>query len=339
MPLLGYVLRRSVLAVPVLLGASLVIFLVVNLTPNSPVEIMLGPYATPQQVDQLRNELWLDRPLPLRYLRWLGNVVQGDLGRSFHTQRTVAEDLARAFPATLELSLASLLIVALGGIVTGVLAAANKNRWFDHLNRIFSLIGVATPIFWLALLLQLLFYQHWGLLPVGGRASARLLVESPLDQITGLYVVDALLTGNWQVLGNALVHLVLPATVLASRSLALLSRLMRASLLEVLGEDYIRTARASGIPDRLVLFKYALRNSLLPFITVLGMQFGQLLGGTFLIETVFDWPGMGLYGLKAIQAGDFPALLGVVMLITLAYLLAGLIVDLLYAILDPRIKY
>lgn len=339
MTLLTYAARRLVLTIPVIIGASLLVFSVMYLTPTSPVEIMLGPYATPEQVAQLRSDLWLDRPFHLQYLRWAGKVLQGDLGRSFYTQNEVLNDLRRALPATLELALAALVIVVLFALVLGVVAAVNKDKFLDHLSRVVSLIGVATPIFWLGLLAQLLFYEYLDVLPAGGRADPRLMLENPVRPITGLLTLDSLLAGNWPMLRSTALHLILPAAVLASRSMALLSRLMRTSMLEALSEDYVRTAHAYGFPPRRVVLKYTLRNALLPFVTVLGLQFGQLLGGTFLIESVFDWPGMGLYGLQAIQAGDFPALLGVVMVVTLAYLLAGLVSDLLYSVIDPRIRY
>lgn len=339
MTLLNYTVRRLLLTIPVIIGASLLVFSVMYLTPTSPVEIMLGPYATPEQVERLRSDLWLDRPFHLQYLRWASNVLRGDLGQSFYTQNPVSSDLRRAFPATLELALAALVIVVLFALVLGLVAAVNKDRFLDHISRIVSLVGVATPIFWLGLLAQLLFYEYWDLLPAGGRADARLMLEHPVRAITGLMTVDSLLTGNWPMVRSTLVHLILPAFVLASRSMALLSRLMRTGMLEALSEDYVRTAHAYGYRPRTVVMKYTLRNALLPFVTVLGLQFGQLLGGTFLIESVFDWPGMGLYGLQAIQAGDFPALLGVVMVVTLAYLLAGLVSDLLYSLIDPRIRY
>lgn len=339
MTILNYSLQRLLLTIPVVIGASLLVFSVMYLTPSSPVEIMLGPYATPEQVDKLRSDLWLDKPFYMQYLRWAGNVIRGDLGRSFYTQNAVIDDLRRALPATLELALVALVVVAVLALIMGVTAAVHKDRLLDHLSRVISLIGVATPIFWLGLLAQLLFYEHWSLLPAGGRANARLMLDHPVRAITGMLTVDSLLTGNWAMLRSASVHLVLPALVLASRSMALLSRLMRTSMLEALSEDYVRTAHAYGYRPVAVVAKYTLRNALLPFVTVLGLQFGQLLGGTFLIESVFDWPGMGLYGLQAIQAGDFPALLGVVMVVTLAYLMAGLVSDLLYSLIDPRIRY
>jgi peptide/nickel transport system permease protein len=339
MSILAYIVRRLLLTIPVLVGASLFTFLAIHLTPTSPVEIMLGPYARPDQVERIKQELWLDRPFYMQYYKWISNVVRGDLGKSLYTGNPVSHDLRKRLPATLELTLASLILVLIGSMAIGIISAVYKDKIFDHMGRVVGLIGVAAPIFWIALLLQLLFYEHFRLFPAGGRVDPLLLANNPIEQWTGLYILDSALQGNWVVFRSCLKHILLPAFALSLRSLALANRMMRSCLLEVLDEDYIRTVKAYGFRERIIVLKYSLKNALLPYVTIVGLEFGKLIGGTFLVESVFDWPGMGLYGLQAVEASDFPALLGVVVTVTLGYIVVNFCVDIIYAFIDPRIEY
>lgn len=339
MHLWAYVGRRILLLVPVFLLVTFLTFLITYLTPSSPVELLLGPNATPEQVQNLYRDLGLDRPFLVQYGRWVFRMVRGDLGISLRSRRPVSEDIARYFAATLELTIVSMCAVILLGIVMGAVSAVRRNTWLDHFTRIMALVGVAAPIFWIGLLLQLLFYSTWHVLPVGGRAETFTLIRFPIQPITGLYLVDSLLQGNWPALKSALVHLILPTVTLSMRSLALVMRMVRSSLLDVLTQDFIRTARSMGFAERTVVLRYALKNAMLPVVTVITLEFGKLLGGTFLVETVFDWPGMGLYALQSITANDYSAILGVSMVLTVGYMLGNTAADILYARMDPRVRY
>ena len=303
----AYLIRRILLAIPVVLGVILVVMLTMELVPGDPAAIMLGDFATEEAVRALRHELGLDRPLLVRYLWYLGRLVQGDLGRSLREQRPVAAEIAAAWPATVELAAAAFVLAVILGVLAGVVSGARRYTWFDHLARLLSLLGLSMPVFWTGILLIVLFGLKLQWLPVGGR-------------------------GTWA-------HLVLPAVTLSLPSVAMLARMTRSSLLEVLNEDYIRTARAKGLSERVVIYKHALRNALLPVVTTAGLQAGQMMGGAILTETVFSWPGLGRLMVRAIFNRDFTLLQGAVLIFALAFVLINLIVDLSYAVLDPRITY
>jgi peptide/nickel transport system permease protein len=303
--MLTFVVRRLVLAIPVLLGVVFVVMLTIDLLPGDAVTLMLGEHATQDAVAKLRDHLGLDKPFAVRYLDYVGRVVRGDLGRSIQQNRPVAAELADAWPATLELTFAALVIAAALGIAAGVASAVWPNSAFDALSRLGSLFGLSMPIFWTGLVLIVIFSLWLNWLPVGGAGS--------------------------------LAHLVLPAITLALPSVAMLARMTRSAVLDVLREDYVRTARAKGVGEALVLSRHALRNAFIPIVTLLGLQSGQLMGGAVLTETVFAWPGLGRLMVKAIFARDYVLLQGAVLLFALAFVVINLLVDLSYGLLDPRV--
>ena len=303
--MLTFVLRRLLLAVPVLLGVVFVVMLTVDLLPGDAVTLMLGEHATKDAVAKLRDHLGLDKPFVVRYLEYVGRVVRGDLGRSIQQNRPVSDELADAWPATLELTVAALVLAAVAGIVAGVASAVWPNSIFDALARLGSLFGLSMPIFWTGLVLIVIFSLWLNWLPVGGAGSLN--------------------------------HLVLPAVTLALPSVAMIARMTRAAVLDVLREDYVRTARAKGVGEFWVLARHALRNAFIPILTLLGLQSGQLMGGAVLTETVFAWPGLGRLMVKAIFARDYILLQGAVLAFALAFVVINLLVDLSYGWLDPRI--
>ena len=303
--MLTFILRRLLLAVPVLLGVVFVVMLTVDLLPGDAVTLMLGEHATKDAVARLREHLGLDKPFLVRYLDYVGQLVRGDLGRSIQQNRPVAAELADAWPATLQLTVAALLLAALVGIASGVASAVWPNSLFDAVARLGSLFGLSMPIFWTGLVLIVVFSLWLNWLPVGGAGS--------------------------------LTHLVLPAVTLALPSVAMIARLTRSAVLDVLREDYVRTARAKGVGEAWVLGRHALRNALIPIITLVGLQSGQLMGGAVLTETVFAWPGLGRLMVKAIFARDYVLLQGAVLLFALAFVIVNLLVDLSYGLLDPRV--
>ena len=331
-----FVLRRLALLVFVLLGVSLLTFFISHVVPGDPARLAAGAHATGKQVEALRQKLGLDRPLPDQYLRYMGGLLRGDLGYALSSRRPVLEDLKDYFPATVELTVAALLICLVVGIPLGVLSAVHKGGLVDHVGRVICIGGVALPLFWLALLFQLIFYRWLGLVPAGGRLDPGL--SSP-PTITGLYILDSLLTANWPVLRSSLWHIVMPAITLAFASLAWVARVTRISMLETLGQDYIRTARGKGLTERGVVYRHALRNALIPTVTLVGLQTGALLAGAFLVEIIYSWPGIGFYTVNAIMAMDFNAIISTTLLVAVVYTVTNLVVDILYVALDPRISY
>jgi peptide/nickel transport system permease protein len=310
------------------------VFVISHVVPADPVGIALGPEATQEQINAMREAWGLNNPLYVQYGIFLKNLVQGNLGYSLVSKRAVTEELGYYFPATFELTTASMVLSIILGIFIGIVSAVYRNRLFDHLTRTYCLFGISMPVFWLGLLLLLLFYVKLGWLPGGGRIADGIQVE----RLSGFLILDSLLTGNWKALGSALLHLVLPAFCLSSSFLATISRIARSSVLQVIREDYVRTARAKGVPEFLVMSKHVLRNSVLPVITISGILYGQLLGGAVLTETIFSWPGMGRYVVRSILHLDFQPILGFTVLVAVLYALANLVVDLLYSVVNPQIR-
>ncbi len=331
----AYTGRRLLGIVPVLFGISLLVFLFLHLIPGDPAVVMLGERAGPERIAELRNKLGLERPLPEQYLLFVGNLLRGDLGTSIFNQLSINEQLARRWPATFELAIAATLFAVLIGIPFGILAAVRKNSIVDNLATTFSLLGVSLPVFWLGLLLAYLFAVNLQWLPAGGRLSAD--VDAAFKPITGFYVLDGLFQP--QSLGDAVRHLILPAITLGTIPLAILTRITRSAMLEVLSQDYVRTARAKGQTERLVIWRHALKNALLPVVTIIGLQFGTLLGGAILTETIFSWPGIGSWIYEGILNRDYPVVQGGVIFVALVFVVVNLVVDLSYALLDPRIQY
>ncbi|MCC6313046.1 MAG: ABC transporter permease [Thermomicrobiales bacterium] len=320
----------------VILGMSAITFALTNVVPGNPARLLAGPHATQAQVDALAEQYKLNGPLLERYGAYMGGLLHGDLGMSVTTRRPVLDDLREFLPATLELTGAALLITLVVGLPLGIVSAMKPGRLVDHLSRGLAIIGVSMPVFWLGLILQVVFYKNLSLLPVGGRLDT---FDFEPPRVTGSYLVDALLAGDVTLFGSALTHLILPAATLAVGSLAIITRMTRASLLETMSADFVRTARAKGLGNGQVMVRHVFRSALVPTLTVIGLQVGYLLAGNFLVESVFNWPGIGLYAVGAIHNLDYAAIMGVTLLISVIYVLVNLIVDLLYAALDPRITY
>lgn len=330
-----FIFRRLVGLLLVMLGVSVFTFTLAQLVPVDPAAVALGQNAREDQIAAYRTELGLDRPVTEQYFIYLKRLLQGDLGNSIRTRRAVADDLFDFLPATIELSLAALLVSLLLGIPLGIVASINRNGLLDVVGRLFALVGGSLPIFYLGLLGLGLFYRQLRWLPGPGRLDTTM---PPPTQITGMFTIDALLTGNWLVLQNSLSHLILPALTLGYFSTAVLLRMTRSAMLEVLSQDYVRTARAKGLQERGVIIRHALKNAMLPVLTTLGITFGSLLSGAVLTETIFNWPGLGRYATTSVTSLDFPAVMGVTLVAAIVYPTVNMLVDLGYHLLDPRIK-
>ncbi|MGB3492664.1 MAG: ABC transporter permease [Elainellaceae cyanobacterium] len=332
-----YIFRRLLNLIPVLLGISLLVFLFLHLIPGDPAVVLLGDRATPDQVEVLRERLGLNRPLPLQYLEFLGSLLRLDFGRSIFTGFPIIEEIKIRWPATFELSIAAMAIALIIGIPAGVIAAVKRNSIIDNLTMSGSLLGVSMPVYWLGLLLVYLFAVNLKWLPPSGRLGTDIGFD--FEPITGFYVLDTLLQGDIALFQDALAHLVLPALTLSTIPLAIVARITRSTMLDVLGQDYIRTARAKGVLERWVIFKHALKNAMLPVVTIIGLEFGTLLGGAILTETIFAWPGIGKWIYEGILARDYPVVQGGVIFVATAFVLINLLVDISYAFLDPRIQH
>jgi peptide/nickel transport system permease protein len=331
------ILRRLLLMLPLMLGMTLIAFVVSHSVPADPVAAHLGQRAMEDKtiVAAFRQQWGLDKPLPEQYLTYLRNLVQGNLGTSIRTHAPIAEDLARYLPASAELAIAATVVGIALGVPAGVLSAVRRNRPLDHTLRAVSLLGVSSPVFWLGLIGLYVFYFRLGWLPGPGRLDVGMPEPS---HITGIYSIDAALTGNGQAFVASLKHLILPGLVLASVYLGLVTRMTRSSMLEVLSADYVRTARGKGLRERQVIYRHALSNALIPTITVLGLAFGDILAGTVLTETIFSWPGIGRYAFQSAVTLDFPAIMGVSLLIAGVFITVNLVTDIAYVVLDPRLR-
>ena len=355
-----YIIRRLLLLIPVLLGISIITFSMLRLIPGDPARVMLGEHATAEQIQQFRERMGLNDPIHIQYLRYLQSIMRGDLGRAILTNEWVAKELMQRLPATIELTLGAMFIACIAGILTGVIAAYYHNSFFDLATMVGALVGVSMPIFWLGLLLMYFFGFKLKWLPPSSRLTVGIELQTiteayHLDQVftgklgakviaffdflSNFYVLNSLLTGNFTALRDVLSHLVLPSIALGTIPMAIIARMTRSSLLEVLGQDYIRTARAKGLRERVVLMKHAMKNAFLPIITVIGLQTGLLLAGAILTETIFSWPGMGRLIVNRILARDYPSVQGSVLVIALLFVFINLFVDISYAYLDPRIRY
>ncbi len=332
-----YIIKRLFGLLPVLLGITLLIFCFLHFIPGDPAVVLLGERATPEQLAALREKMGLNQPLLQQYLAFLSNLIHLDLGTSIISGIPIAAEIQTRFPATLELSVAAMLVALLLGIPAGIIAAVTRNSWLDSVMMAGSLIGVSLPVYWLGLLLIYLFAVYLQWLPPSGRIS----VDAGLtfQPITGFYVLDALLRLDLVALRDILSHLLLPALALGTIPLAVLARITRTAMLETLSQDYIRTARAKGVSAYGVVLKHALKNALLPVSTITGLQFGTLLGGAILTETIFSYPGMGYWIYEGILARDYPVVQGGVIVVAIAFVLINLLVDLSYTLIDPRIRY
>jgi peptide/nickel transport system permease protein len=330
------IIRRLFFLVFVLFGLSLITFALSHLVPADPARMIAGPRASKSSVDKVREEYGLNDPVWKQYVDYVEGVAHLDFGRSFTSRKPVRDDLQRYLPATIELGLYAFILSTIIGIPLGVASAVKRDSFVDHVSRFVSISGLALPIFWLALMLQFVFFGKLGWFPDGQRLPTNM---DPPKQITTLYVVDSVLTANWTTLWASAQHLILPVFVLAYSSLAVVTRMVRGSMIEVMGQDYIRTARSKGLEHRAVVIKHALKNALLPTVTSLGLQVGLLFSGAFLVETVFSWPGIGRYTVQAVQQIDYNAIMATTLVIAVIFVLGNLVVDILYLFLDPRISY
>jgi peptide/nickel transport system permease protein len=333
--MLRYVVRRLLLLVPILIGVSILIFFWIRALPGNPASALLGERSTPELVKEYKERYGLDRPVPVQYWDYVKNTVKGDLGTSISSRRAVTYEIKQRFPATIELAVAAMIFAVGLGIPLGFLAAKRHGGPFDHLTLIGSLLGISIPIFFLAIILKYFFAVKWQWLPSVGRAD----VLSDAKHPTNFYVLDALIERDWHALADTIKHLILPAIALGSIPLAVITRITRAAVLDVQNEDYVRTARAKGLPPLTVDRRHVLRNAMLPVSTIIGLQTGLLLSGAVLTETVFAYPGMGSWLRDAIFNSDYPVLQGGILFLAILFVLVNLLVDISYAIINPRIRY
>ena len=334
--MIRYLVRRLLLIVPTLIGLSILTFIISHLMPADPAKLAAGPRATPDMVQTIRHEYGLDRPLYVQYITYAKNLLKGNWGTSIISQHPVLTDLKMYTPNTIELVLAAMTLAIGLGVPLGVIAAVYQNRWPDHLSRIFTISFVSLPSFWFAIILQLTIGFTLGLLPVDGQLPT---LQALPPRVTGMVVVDSLIARNPLLFWIAFKHLILPAFVQSIGAMAIITRMVRGDMLEILGQDFVRTARAKGLNARRVVFDHALRNAFIPTLTLIGLSFGFALGGSVLVETVFDWPGIGLYAVNAALSADFEPIMGVTLLVGSMFVVLNLIVDLFYGVLDPRIHY
>ncbi len=319
----------------VMLGVSLLTFFLAQMVPVDPAATALGANAREEQIAAYRAQIGLDKPATVQYVIYMGRLLRGDLGQSIRTRRPVIDDLGDYLPATIELSLAAMLVAVLVGIPLGVIASLHRNSWSDALARMFALVGGSMPVFYIGLLALGIFWRQLRWLPGPGRLDSA--ISAP-PHISGLYTLDAALAGNWSLLTNAVGHLILPALVLGYFSAAVLLRMTRSAMLEVLGQDFVRTAKAKGLRDRVVVGRHVFKNALPPVLTTVGMTFGSLLSGAVLTETIFSWPGLGRYATTSVTTLDYPAVMGVTLVAAIVYPLVNTLVDIGYSLIDPRVR-
>lgn len=330
---LRFVIKRLFYMVFVLVGISMLIFLLARVMPGDPARIALGPDASKAQVEQLRERLGLDKPPHIQYYIFIKEICRGHMGISLVTRRDVSQDIRDKFPATFELVAFAMFLALAGGLVLGIIASLNKDKAPDHASRMVAFAGVSLPRFWIGIMFQLVFAYYLGLLPLTGRVAG-----IPPTHITGLYLLDGILTGNWRAFGDSFMHILLPATTLCLSTLAQITRLLRASMVEQLRKDYTLVNRLMGMPEGMNIYKYMLKNAVTSTLTITGLAFGSMLGNAFIVEKVFNWPGMARYGVNAVLQKDFNAIIGVTIVIGLGYLVINFFVDLIYLYLDPRIR-
>lgn len=336
--MIHFLLRRLAGSLLVLLGLSVITFGLARVIPSNAAALYIGPEARPEDIARVAHQLGLDRPLPVQYLTYLGAILHGDWGTSIGTKRPVLDELLTRLPATLELIVAAMAIAIPIGIVLGVLSARWRGRPPDVIVRVASIVGVSLPAFFLALVLQIVFFRALHLLPLAGRIDSELRFSNPIQPITGFLLIDAAVAANWTALADVARHLVLPALTLAAYPLGLIARMTRASMLETVDQDYVRTARAYGLSEGLITYRLALRNALLPVLTVIGLTLAYSLTGSFFVEIVYNWPGLGTFAVHSLLSVDYPAVMGIALFGALAYVLINLLVDLGQAWLDPRVR-
>lgn len=330
-----YLLRRALSTVPMFIGLSMLIFVMARVIPGRPARLALGPRASEEAVQRVREQMGLDQPIWIQYLDYMGGLLRGDMGQSLVTNHNVATDIAEFFPATFELTTAGMILAVVLGIPLGVIAGQNKDHLEDNLSRAYAFFGVSLPPFWAGILLQLLIAFHFGLLPATGRFGD---IEGPA-RVTGLLLVDSAIALNGRAFVDAFQHLILPAFTLSLAPMADVARMTRSSFIEEFNQDYVEGLRTHGIPGKLIAYKYVLRKSFAATLTIIGLDYGFLLGSAFLVEIVFAWPGMASYGVRAILQKDINAIIGVTLVIGAAFLTVNFFVDVLYGLFDPRVRY
>ncbi len=335
---LEFILRRILTSVLVMIGVSVITFFLARVVPSNPAALYIGPKARQEDIDRVTKQLGLDKPLPVQYMVYMRELLRGDLGTSISTKKPITEELAGRIPATLELLLFGMFIAILIGVPLGVLSARSQGKLFDVLVRILSIAGVSMPAFFLGLILQIIFFRNLEILPLAGRVDSDLQFTNPLTPITNFILIDSLLTSNWVTFKDAFLHLILPAFTLAAYPMGLIARMTRAAMLETLEQDYIRTARAYGIKQTIIIYLYALKNAISPTLTVIGLTFAFALTGTFFVEIIFNWPGLGLFTVRSLLNVDYPAIMGMTLFGSMGYVLINLFVDLIQAWVDPRIS-
>ncbi|TQR39362.1 ABC transporter permease [Brevibacillus brevis] len=335
MALLAYSIRRILMLIPVLVGMSIIVFSIIRAIPGDPALTILGEKATPQAIADIREALGLNNPWYIQYFDYMKNILSGNLGESLQTNAPISDEIMPYLAATTELTIVSMLIAVFIGVNAGILSAWKQNSWFDYCAMLIALVGVSMPIFWLGLMEQWVFAQELKWLPSVGRDNSR----NPIEAITHFYILDTMMAGRWDQLWEVIKHLILPGIALGTIPMAIIARITRSSMLEVMRADYVRTARAKGLTQFWVVYKHALKNALIPVLTVIGLQTGLLLGGAVLTETIFGWPGVGRYIVTAIGNRDYPVIQSGILVIATIFVLINLLVDLLYAHIDPRIKY
>jgi peptide/nickel transport system permease protein len=332
--MLAYIIRRILILIPTLLGVSVIVFFMLRITPGDPAELLLGERATEEALHEIREHLGLNEPLHVQYGLFLKRLMKGDLGETIWSRQKVWIEVKERFPATIELSVVALFISCFFGIIFGIISATRQYSIFDYLSMLGALIGVSMPIFWLGLVFMLIFSVNLGWLPLSGRIS----IGVDLEVITNFYILDAVLTKNWGALKDVLWHIIMPAVTLSTIPMAIVARMTRSSMLEVLRQDYIKTAKAKGLSRFIVTFKHALRNALIPVVTTIGLQFGVALGGAILTETIFAWPGVGKWMFDAVMKRDYMVIQGGTLVIAAVFVVINLMVDVLYAVINPRIS-
>jgi len=332
--MLAYIIRRIFILIPTLLGVSILVFVMLHLTPGDPAVLLLGERATEETLVELREHLGLNEPLYVQYGMFMKRLMKGDLGETIWTRQKVWTEVKQRFPATIELTVVALCIACFFGIIFGIISATKQYSIFDYVSMVGALAGVSMPIFWLGLIFMLIFSLNLGWLPISGRLS----VGIDLEIITNFYILDAVLTRNWAALKDAVWHIIMPAVTLSTIPMAIVARMTRSAMLDVLRQDYIKTAKAKGLSNFTVTFKHALRNALIPVVTTVGLQFGVALGGAILTETIFAWPGVGKWMYDAVMQRDYMVIQGGTLFIAAVFVVINLCVDVLYAIINPRIS-
>lgn len=330
-----YIIKRLLMLIPVLLGTSIIAFSLIHLAPGDPARTMAGEHASQRTINAIKEKYGLDKPLYIQYGIWLNRALHGDMGRSIVSNEYVTKEILDRFPNTFELTFFAMILAIAIGTMAGIISASKQYSALDYTFMGIALFGVSMPVFWLGIMLMMIFgvYLRW--LPIGGRIN----ILIPFHRITGFYLLDSIITGNFAALISTLRYLILPSTALATIPMATIARVSRSSMLEVLRQDFIRTERAKGLSERVVIYKHAVRNAMIPVITVIGLNFGLLLAGAILTETVFSWPGIGRYVVNAVRMRDYPAVQGCVLFFALVFVIVNLVTDIIYVYIDPRIHY